>query len=79
MFFKKEMFQSIGPHFCLEHIDGSVVQKKKKKTTITHWLFIVFGLCQLSTRQSKCRPATVAKTSPTTQDGGFRVGKKYEL
>lgn len=75
MFFKKEMFHSIGPHFCLKHIDRSVVKKKK----ITHWLFIVFGLCLLSTRQSKCRPATVAKTSATTQDGGFRVGKKYEL
>ena len=66
------------PTFVLNILTGQLY-KKKKKTTITHWLFIVFGLCQLSTRQSKCRPATVAKTSPTTQDGGFRVGKKYEL
>lgn len=44
MFFKKEMFQSIGPHFCLEHIDGSVVQKKKKKQQSP----IGFLLCSVS-------------------------------
>lgn len=41
MFFKKEMFHSIGPHFCLKHIDRSVVKKKKKSP-------IGFLLCSVS-------------------------------
>ena len=77
MFFKKEMFQSIGPPLLSWTYWWVSCAGKKKK--IIHWLFILFRLCQFSTRQGKCRPATVAKTSPTTQDGGFRVGKKYEL